>query len=199
MDPLGAVWVVAGGHYGLTGRPIKNAKVTQKLRNGAQKGGMMTRKLEHNSFLPVIENYLFQSKLHQIFCLQCHLAGAFCFIFIIYFTLIQTLLLPKGKDMNMKYLMKIIKMTTQPCSRFGTHPQQNNLLKSCKGSLVKSDNCNRTASPPDLAHCAPPPSPREKVEKSGGELWKCMKTNIYINRMFLDHTGPSTKHGCLNI
>ena len=35
--------------------------------------------------------------------------------------------------------------------------QQNNLLKSCIGSLVKSENCHRTASPPDLAHCAPPP------------------------------------------
>ena len=31
--------------------------------------------------------------------------------------------------------------------------QQNNLLKSCMGSLVKSENCNRKASPPDLAHC----------------------------------------------
>ena len=31
--------------------------------------------------------------------------------------------------------------------------QQNNLLKSCIGSLVESENCNRTASPPDLAHC----------------------------------------------
>ena len=30
--------------------------------------------------------------------------------------------------------------------------QQNNLLKSCIGSLVKSENCYRTASPPDLAH-----------------------------------------------
>ena len=45
----------------------------------------------------------------------------------------------------------------------------------------------------------PPPSPREKVEKSGAELWKCMKTNIYISWMFLDHTGPCTMHGCLNI
>ena len=26
------------------------------------------------------------------------------------------------------------------------------------GSLVKSENCHRTASPPDLAHCAPPSS-----------------------------------------
>ena len=32
--------------------------------------------------------------------------------------------------------------------------QQNNLLKSCIGSLVKFENCNRTASPPELAHCA---------------------------------------------
>ena len=33
--------------------------------------------------------------------------------------------------------------------------QQRKLLKSCIGSLVKSENCHRTASPPDLAHCAP--------------------------------------------
>ena len=31
-----------GGHYGLTGRPIKNAKVPKKVRNGAQKSGMIS-------------------------------------------------------------------------------------------------------------------------------------------------------------
>ena len=36
--------------------------------------------------------------------------------------------------------------------------QQNNLLKSCIGSLVKPKNCNRTASHSDLAHCASLPS-----------------------------------------
>ena len=43
-------------HYGLTGRPIKNAKVPKKVRNGAQKSGMMTRNLEHQFFSSVIEN-----------------------------------------------------------------------------------------------------------------------------------------------
>ena len=31
--------------------------------------------------------------------------------------------------------------------------RQKNLLKSCIGSLEKSYNSNRMASPPDLAHC----------------------------------------------
>ena len=44
-----------GAHSGLTGRPIKNANVPKKVRNGAQKGGMMTRNLEHHYFLPFIE------------------------------------------------------------------------------------------------------------------------------------------------
>ena len=35
--------------------------------------------------------------------------------------------------------------------------QQNNLLKSCIGSLVKSENRNKKASPPDLAHPLCPP------------------------------------------
>ena len=55
-------------HYGLTGRPIKNAKVPKKVRNGAQKSGMMTRNLEHQFFSSVIENYIRYSALHQIFC-----------------------------------------------------------------------------------------------------------------------------------
>ena len=51
--------------------------------------------------MPVIENYHFLSKLHQIFCLQCHLVGAFYFIIIVYFTVIKTILLPMSKDMNL--------------------------------------------------------------------------------------------------
>ena len=69
-----------GGHYGLTGRPIKNAKVPKKVRNGAQKSGMMTRNLEHSFFLPVIENYSDIQIIISNSALQCHLAAAFCFI-----------------------------------------------------------------------------------------------------------------------
>ena len=35
-----------GGHYGLTGYAIKMSKCLKKVRNGAQKSGMITRNLE---------------------------------------------------------------------------------------------------------------------------------------------------------
>ena len=39
-----------GGHYGLTGRIIKNLKLPKKLMNCAQNSGMITRKLELITF-----------------------------------------------------------------------------------------------------------------------------------------------------
>ena len=66
-------------HYGLTGRPIKNAKVPKKVRNGAQKSGMMTRNLEHQLFSSVIENYIRYSALHQIFCITVPSSGCILF------------------------------------------------------------------------------------------------------------------------
>ena len=75
-NQLGAV----GGHYGLTGRPIKNAKVPKKVRNGAQKSGMMTRSLEHKFFcqsLKILSDIL---RYIRYSALKCHLAAAFCFI-----------------------------------------------------------------------------------------------------------------------
>ena len=66
-------------HYGLTGRPIKNAKVPKKVRNGAQKSGMMTRNLEHQFFSSVIENYIRYSALHQIFCVTVPSSGSILF------------------------------------------------------------------------------------------------------------------------
>ena len=116
-------------HYGLTGRPIKNAKVPKKVRNGAQKSGMMTRNLEHQFFLSVIENYIRYSAL------QCHLAAAFCLIIKIYFIVSKTLLLPMSKDMN----MKIIKTTTQLCLRFGAHPQ----YCAARAEMVLVQQCHR--------------------------------------------------------
>ena len=66
-------------HYGLTARPIKNAKVPKKVRNGAQKSGMMTRNLEHQFFSSVIENYIRYSALHQIFCVTVPSSGSILF------------------------------------------------------------------------------------------------------------------------
>ena len=40
----------AGGHYGLTGRPIKNLKMPKKVRQGGQNLGKITRKLELETF-----------------------------------------------------------------------------------------------------------------------------------------------------
>ena len=42
--------VSKGGHYGLTGRPIKNLKMPKKVRQGGQNLGKITRKLELETF-----------------------------------------------------------------------------------------------------------------------------------------------------
>ena len=39
-------WEGEGGHYGLTGRIIKNLKMPKKLRQGAQNSGKITSNLE---------------------------------------------------------------------------------------------------------------------------------------------------------
>ena len=54
----------------------------------------MTRNLEHNFFLPVIENYSDIQIIISNSALQCHLAAAFCFMIKIYFIVSKTLLLP---------------------------------------------------------------------------------------------------------
>ena len=107
----------------------------KKVRNGAQKSGMMTRNLEHNFFLPVIENYSDIQIIISNSALQCHLAAAFCFIIKIYFIVSKNLLLPMSKDMN----MKIIKMTTQLCSRFGAHPH----YCAARAEMVLVQQCHR--------------------------------------------------------
>ena len=94
----------------------------------------MTRNLEHH-FLPVIENYFFKVSYIRYSALQCHLAAAFCFIIKIYFIVSKTLLLPMSKDMN----MKIIKMTTQLCSRFGADPH----YCAARAEMVLVQQCHR--------------------------------------------------------
>ena len=86
-------------------------------------------------FSPVIENYCFKVSYIRYSALQCHLAAAFCFIIKIYFIVSKTLLLPMSKDMN----MKIIKTTTQLCSRFGAHPQ----YCAARAEMVLVQQCHR--------------------------------------------------------
>ena len=87
--------------------------------------------------------------------LQCHLAAAFCFIInVAWFIFID--LSSDAWTFSCLYCKRYIIYGQNSQSQ---DFQQNNLLKSCIGSLVKSENCNRKASPPELAHCAPPPQP----------------------------------------
>ena len=127
------------------------------MRNGAQKCGMMTRNLEHQFFLSVIENYIRYSAL------QCHLAAAFCFIINVAWFIFSDLSSDAWAFSCVYTKRYIIYGQNSQSQEF----QQNNLLKSCIGSLVESENCHRTASPPDLAHCGgvPPISAEEKIRK----------------------------------
>ena len=87
--------------------------------------------------------------------LKCHLAAAFCFIInVAWFIFID--LSSDAWTFSCLYCKRYIIYGQNSHSQ---EFQQNNLLKSCIGSLVKSENCNRKASPPDLAHCAPPSPP----------------------------------------
>ena len=83
--------------------------------------------------------------------LQCHLAAAFCFIINVAWFIFSDLSSDARTSSCLYFKRYIIYGQNSQSQVF----QQNNLLKSCIGSLVKSENCNRTASPPDLAHCAP--------------------------------------------
>ena len=83
--------------------------------------------------------------------LQCHLAAAFCFIINVAWFIFSDLS-SDARTFSCLYFKRYIIYGQNSQSQVF---QQNNLLKSCIGSLVKSENCNRTASPLDLAHCAP--------------------------------------------
>ena len=87
--------------------------------------------------------------------LKCHLAAAFCFIINVAWFIFSDLSSDAWAFSCVYTKRYIIYGQNSQSQEF----QQNNLLKSCIGSLVKSENCNRTASPPDLAHCASPPPP----------------------------------------
>ena len=81
--------------------------------------------------------------------LKCHLAAAFCFIINVAWFIFSDLSSDAWAFSCVYTKRYIIYGQSWQSQEF----QQNNLLKSCIGSLVKSQNCNRTASPPDLAHC----------------------------------------------
>ena len=81
--------------------------------------------------------------------LQCHLAAAFCFIINVAWFIFSDLSSDAWAFSCVYTKRYIIYGQNSQSQEF----QQNNLLKSCIGSLVESENCNRTASPPDLAHC----------------------------------------------
>ena len=82
--------------------------------------------------------------------LQCHLAAAFCFIINVAWFIFSDLSSDAWTFSCLYSKRYIIYGQNSQSQEF----QQNNLLKSCMGSLVKSENCNRTASLPDLARCA---------------------------------------------
>ena len=103
--------------------------------------------------------------------LQCHLAAAFYFKINVASFIFSDLSSDAWTFSCLYSKRYIIYGQNSQSQEF----QQNNLLKSCIGSLVKSENCNRKASPPDLAHCAPPP-PLRSADKSEG------KASVYCNR-----------------
>ena len=81
--------------------------------------------------------------------LKCHLAAAFCFIINVAWFIFSDLSSDAWAFSCVYTKRYIIYGQNSQSQEF----QQNNLLKSCIGSLVESENCNRTPSPPDLAHC----------------------------------------------
>ena len=105
--------------------------------------------------------------------LQCHLAAAFCFIINVAWFIFSDLSSDARTSSCLYFKRYIIYGQNSQSQVF----QQNNLLKLCIGSLVKSENCNRTASPPDLAHCAPYP-PWHPPGGWVGQKWpKCIPTS----------------------
>ena len=148
-----------GGHYGLTGRPIKMQKCLKK-------SGMVPKSQEWWQGIWNI-NFFRQSlkitsdilRYIRYSALQCHLAAAFCFIINVAWFIFSDLSSDARTSSCLYFKRYIIYGQNSQSQVF----QQNNLLKSCIGSLVKSENCNRTASPPDLAHCAPLPPLTGKI------------------------------------
>ena len=141
----------------------KSQEWCPKVRNDDKESGT-------SFFSSVIENYIRYSAL------QCHLAAAFCFIINVAWFIFSDLSSDARTSSCLYFKRYIIYGQNSQSQVF----QQNNLLKSCIGSLVKSENCNRTASPPDLAHCAPSPS-TSIMAKKGYLWWTALKLSFWQN------------------
>ena len=158
-----------------------------------KKSGMVPKSQEWWQGIWNINFFVSHWKLHQIFCvtsdilryirysaLQCHLAAAFCFIINVAWFIFSDLSSDARTSSCLYFKRYIIYGQNSQSQVF----QQNNLLKSCIGSLVKSENCNRTASPPDLAHCGGgyPPIPLRKKSAKKRLFWP---TNAIFNPFWL--------------
>ena len=136
-------------HYGLTGCPIKTQKCLKKC-------GMVPKSAEWWQGIWNI-NFFCQSlkitsdilRCIRYSALQCHLAAAFYFKINVASFIFSDLSSDAWTFSCLYSKRYIIYGQNSHSQEF----QQNNLLKSCIGSLVKPENCNRTASPSDLAHC----------------------------------------------
>ena len=150
--------IIAGGGGGGT---MGWQAVQLKMQKCLKKSGMVSKSQEWWQGIWNI-NFFRQSlkitsdilRYIRYSALQCHLAAAFCFIINVAWFIFSDLS-SDARTFSCLYFKRYIIYGQNSQSQVF---QQNNLLKSCIGSLVKSENCNRTASPPDLAHCAPPPS-----------------------------------------
>ena len=138
-------------HYGLTGCPIKTQKCLKKC-------GMVPKSAEWwqgiwniNFFCQSLKITSDMLRCIRYSALQCHLAAAFYFKINVASFIFSDLSSDAWAFSCVYTKRYIIYGQNWQSQEF----QQNNLLKSCIGSLVESENCNRTPSPPDLAHCAP--------------------------------------------
>ena len=105
--------------------------------------------------------------------LKCHLAAAFCFIINVAWFIFSDLSSDAWAFSCVYTKRYIIYGQNSQSQEF----QQNNLLKSCIGSLVESENCNRTPSPPDLAHCAPLCQPGTQGHFIFGPNWATLSNH----------------------
>ena len=126
---------MGGGHYGLTGCPIKMQKCLKKP-------GMVPKSQEWWQGIWNI-NFFRQSlkitsdilRYIRYSALQCHLAAAFCFIINVAWFIFSDLSSDARTSSCLYFKRYIIYGQNSQSQVF----QQNNLLKSCIGSLVKSE------------------------------------------------------------
>ena len=124
-----------GGHYGLTGCPIKTQKCLKKC-------GMVPKSAEWWQGIWNINFFCHSLKITsdilryiRYSALQCHLAAAFCFIINVAWFIFSDLSSDAWAFSCVYTKRYIIYGQNSQSQEF----QQNNLLKSCIGSLVKPE------------------------------------------------------------